>query len=332
MKRVNSWVNCNQAHVSAANKNWWCQNNSPKSGPLHFMPSSSLLQLLNMLTATVAMYFSAPPICANIRWEEFKDTWIRVMWSWWVTCESMQGSVGVMKWLLPLMLLIMKMRYVQPPSKESWMKLNLQLIMAVFERKGKDKVTFSHQQHTKTEVRCIHELEGVVAWLTWFVHRAEIIWWVVESKWPLNIVKDQGFQHLMKTGRPDYYIPLPTMVSWDVKCVFTNIWKHIPKMLQEHEGKLNFTTDVWTSPNHKAFVAVTAHFEVNGEPVFMLLDLVEVVMSYSGVNLEAAFAQILDEFDISNKVSNRFMGKETILTCVPQALGKHVIMCPQITP
>jgi hypothetical protein len=103
-------------------------------------------------------------------------------------------------------------------------------------------------------------------------------------------------------------------------------------MLQEHEGKLNFTTDVWTSPNHKAFVAVTAHFEVNGEPVFMLLDLVEVVMSYSGVNLEAAFAQILDEFDISNKVSNRFMGKETILTCVPQALGKHVIMCPQITP
>jgi len=41
--------------------------------------------------------------------------------------------------------------------------LNLQLITAAFKRKGKDKVTFSHRQHTKTEVRCVHELEGVAA-------------------------------------------------------------------------------------------------------------------------------------------------------------------------
>jgi hypothetical protein len=41
--------------------------------------------------------------------------------------------------------------------------LNPQSIMAVFKRKGKDKVMFSHRQHMKTEVRCIHELEGVAA-------------------------------------------------------------------------------------------------------------------------------------------------------------------------
>jgi hypothetical protein len=80
-------------------------------------------------------------------------------------------------------------------------------------------------------------------------------------------VKDQGFQHLMKTGRPDYYIPSPTTVSQDVKRVFANVQKYIAKMLQEHDGKLNFATDTWTLPNHKAFITVTAHFEVNGEPV-----------------------------------------------------------------
>jgi hypothetical protein len=133
----------------------------------------------------------------------------------------------------------------------------------------------------------------------------------------------------MKTGRPDYYIPSPTTVSRDVKRVFANVRKCIAKMLQEHNGKLNFATDAWTSPNHKAFVAVTAHFEVNGEPVCMLLDLVEVATSHSGVNLAAAFAQILDEFGISDKVSNRSMGKETILTYVPQALG---ITCDNASP
>jgi hypothetical protein len=74
--------------------------------------------------------------------------------------------------------------------------------------------------------------------------------------------------------------------------------------LKEHEGNLSFATDAWTSPNHKAFVAITVHFEVNGTPMCILLDLVEVAESHSGLNLAVVFAQILDEFGISEKVSN----------------------------
>jgi hypothetical protein len=106
----------------------------------------------------------------------------------------------------------------------------------------------------------------------------------------------------MKMGRPKYYIPSPTTVSRDVKCVFVNVRKGMAKMLQEYEGNLNFATDAWTSPNHKAFVAVTVHFEVNGSAVTMLLDLIEVVMSHSGLNLATAFAKVIDDFGISAKV------------------------------
>jgi hypothetical protein len=81
------------------------------------------------------------------------------------------------------------------------------------------------------------------------------------------------------------------------------VLKHVLTHLQEYEGALSFATDAWTSPNHKAFVAVTVHFEIGGEPSCMLLDIVEVAKSHSGVNLAAAFAQILDEFGISDKVS-----------------------------
>ena len=65
---------------------------------------------------------------------------------------------------------------------------------------------------------------------------------------------------------------------------------------------LNFATDTWTSPNHKAYVAFTMHFAHEGVPVSMLLDLIEVAESYSGENLAAAFAKVLEEFSISDKV------------------------------
>jgi hypothetical protein len=82
---------------------------------------------------------------------------------------------------------------------------------------------------------------------------------------------------------------------------------------------LNFATDAWTSPNHKAFVAVSVHFKQDGKAMCLILDVIEVakvracisldfsqthhfLKSHSGLNLAAAFAQILDEYGISEKV------------------------------
>jgi len=60
----------------------------------------------------------------------------------------------------------------------------------------------------------------------------EIIQWVAESMHPFAIVKDQGFQCLMKTGRLGLYIPLPKTVPQDTKKVFACCCKRIAKMLQ----------------------------------------------------------------------------------------------------
>jgi len=101
--------------------------------------------------------------------------------------------------------------------------------------------------------------------------------WVAESLRPFEIVADRGFQSLMKTGRPSYYLPHPTTVSRDVKLVFARTRQRISKMLQEYEGKLNFSMDAWTSESsHRAFVAIVVHLEHNGVPLSMILDVVEV--------------------------------------------------------
>ncbi|KAG2120467.1 uncharacterized protein F5147DRAFT_741496 [Suillus discolor] len=107
-------------------------------------------------------------------------------------------------------------------------------ITTSFERKGKGKVTYSHRQHTWTETNLR----------------------------PFEIIKDKGFQSLMKTRRPEYYLPLPATVSHDV-------WL-------EHEGKVNFTTDGWTSTNHRALVTVSVHLKLKGVPLSLLLDIVEI--------------------------------------------------------
>ncbi|KIL60457.1 hypothetical protein M378DRAFT_83700, partial [Amanita muscaria Koide BX008] len=90
-------------------------------------------------------------------------------------------------------------------------------ITASFERK-KGKVTYMHRQHTKTETR------------------AEMVCWVSESLRPFSIVRDRSFNNLMKTGRPEYYIPSPQTVSRDVRLVFKRTRERIAKMLQVSSG------------------------------------------------------------------------------------------------
>ena len=124
----------------------------------------------------------------------------------------------------------------------------------------------------------------------------------------------------MKTGRPQYKIPSRRTVARDVHVVFRKVKERIAKMLQvnnlitiqsnnnltsmlkDYDGRLSFATDAWTSPNQRAFVAVTVHFEHKGEPMSMLLDIVEVAKSHTGENLAAAFAQIMEDYGISEKV------------------------------
>jgi hypothetical protein len=159
-------------------------------------------------------------------------------------------------------------------------------IAAMFSNlEGKGVVTYMHRQHTTEEARI------------------EIVKWVAESMRPLSIVEDRGFHTLMKTGRGKYHIPSAKTVARDVKHVFKKTKDRIGKILRDYDGRLSFGTDGWTAPNHKAYVAITVHFMNDGAPYCLLLDIVELARSHSGANLARAFADVLKEFGIEDKVS-----------------------------
>ncbi len=71
--------------------------------------------------------------------------------------------------------------------------------------------------------------------------------------------------------------------------------------LKEYDGHLSFAMDAWMSPNHKAFVAVTVHLKHDGQPISLLLDIIELTVSHLGDNLAVAFAKILRDYRISDK-------------------------------
>jgi hypothetical protein len=49
---------------------------------------------------------------------------------------------------------------------------------------------------------------------------------------PFSIVEDNGFKMVMKTGRPDHYLPSQATVARDVREVFKKTRKRIAEMLQ----------------------------------------------------------------------------------------------------
>ncbi|KAJ7195705.1 hypothetical protein B0H12DRAFT_1038621, partial [Mycena haematopus] len=138
-------------------------------------------------------------------------------------------------------------------------------IYAAFARIGQRVRSFSHRPHTSQETR------------------ANIVRWITESNRPAKIVSDPGFECLMKTGRPSTSLPSPRTVARDVHASFKLCKLKIAKLLQEYPGKLSFTTDAWTSPNHRAIVAWVVHLQHDGKPISFLLDVKElpVVMKFS---------------------------------------------------
>jgi hypothetical protein len=66
---------------------------------------------------------------------------------------------------------------------------------------------------------------------------------------------------------------------------------------------INFTCDLWTSPNAKAILVITAHWIDNEFDLKeILLDAVEVEGAHSGVNIASYLLTALEEFSLNDKL------------------------------
>ena len=107
--------------------------------------------------------------------------------------------------------------------------------------------------------------------------------------------------HLCKNARAACEEASSTLVSSSIGWAFTH-------HEQDYHGMLKFATDTWTSPNHRAYMALVVYFVEEGEteakPTSALLNIVEVAESHTGDNLAEVFRDVLEEFGIKEKVSS----------------------------
>jgi hypothetical protein len=84
---------------------------------------------------------------------------------------------------------------------------------------------------------------------------------------------------------------------------------------QKALGKISFTTDVWSDPNQRGFMAITAHWVEGIEEELptgtkrrftLRADLIgfrQLPGRHTGQHLAYCFMSIIDQFNIANKVS-----------------------------
>jgi len=144
------------------------------------------------------------------------------------TSTSTLVHAGVMKsWGLQMMYIVPQM----PGRISSFHTYKTEQSLPHFNRRGKEKSPTHISNTQRLKQSKFLSITTLWMWLMTNTQKVEIVWWVSESLQPFEIVKDCGFECLMKTGRPKYYIPSPSTVLCNVRLVFAQTCKHIAKML-----------------------------------------------------------------------------------------------------
>ncbi|KAK5989279.1 Putative AC9 transposase-like protein [Cladobotryum mycophilum] len=130
---------------------------------------------------------------------------------------------------------------------------------------------------------------------------------LLEKNQPFTIFESQFLSHLLRGMDPDLY----SKVSWNKdsqKRALDSIYNEkkalIHQQLHNALTHIHLCFDLWTSPNQYAIMAITAHFlSPTGKHQQRLLSLREQSGSHSGKNLALTLLEVINEWEISDRIS-----------------------------
>lgn len=206
----------------------YVQSDCRKNGPHQFTASSIPSPQSAMLMADLFMSSSA--VHKDVR-RLFGGFSTRRMRAPQVTCGSMLSPAGGMTFLMRQTMQKIQTRYARRLSEVS---CEADQLRRHLRGKGKGKLpTVTDNTPVRKRGESMAGFDGISSTVTdVIIGRAEIVRWVAENLHPFKIVENQSFHTLMKTGRPEYYLPSADTVSRDVRHVFTRTRNRIAKMLR----------------------------------------------------------------------------------------------------
>ncbi|XP_057248235.1 zinc finger BED domain-containing protein RICESLEEPER 4-like [Beta vulgaris subsp. vulgaris] len=93
------------------------------------------------------------------------------------------------------------------------------------------------------------------------VSRRELVRMVVIHEYPLSIVDHMGFRSFVKSLNDNFKMISRNTLKSDVLKMYNNERSSLKDLLENSEGRVAITTDMWTASNQKkGYMAVTSHF------------------------------------------------------------------------
>lgn len=136
-------------------------------------------------------------------------------------------------------------------------------------------------------------------------HRDQLVRLVVLSDLTFSFVQSDAFASYVNWLCPQASVPSRTTVARDIHAAYKAHKETTQARLRAHEGKISFTTDIWSGGNNAAFMVITAHWM---DPVSFALDLaildfVFLPGSHTGKAIHDAFvACVYEDWGLEDKV------------------------------
>jgi hypothetical protein len=104
-------------------------------------------------------------------------------------------------------------------------------INTMFNVISKGKPVYSTTPHTRLETRYVL-MWSIHLYIFTCINSAVFVLWMAEANRPFTMVTDRHLQCLLKTGRPNYYIPSRVTVSRDLRFASAHVRKQLALSLQ----------------------------------------------------------------------------------------------------
>ena len=105
----------------------------------------------------------------------------------------------------------------------------------------------------------------------------------------------------------DKDLPHCTKMTKMVLDEFKKEWRKFAEDMKKAEGRISYTTDLWSDPNLDSFMAVTAHYIFHPTTGLLeyrcnLIAFQHIKGSHSGTNLVMHFFALIDGLGVAHKV------------------------------
>ncbi|XP_034397254.1 zinc finger BED domain-containing protein 1-like [Cyclopterus lumpus] len=149
---------------------------------------------------------------------------------------------------------------------------------------------------------------------------------IVKDTQPFTVVDDVGFRAFVSKLDPNYVIPTRQALKAMVEAKY-ELAKEKAKAKMETVVAVSLTSDMWTSINMDAYLAVTCHFVgENTKLSSVLLGVQAFPQSHTTENIARVKASLMEEWGITNKVTCMVTdGAPNMVACVRELKLRHHI-------